>query len=88
MANAGVAYEQFFCSKEDILEDIAPGDTWTSTTPRGLCSVGAISVHLTLPDDSRLTCAHYPSYGTSYNLYSIIMDGVDGCCVTTNIVCD
>ena len=90
LANALVAYGQFFCSKEHIPEGIAPGDTWTSTS-RGLCSVAAISAHLTLPDGKKLSCAHFPSYGTSSSLFSIIMDGVDGCCVrnsqSTNKVC-
>ena len=86
LANAGVAYEQFFCSKEYIPEGIAPGDTCTSTTPRGLCSVGAISAHLTLPDGSKLVCTHYVSHpiGTSYSMWSILMGGVDGCCVKSS----
>jgi len=80
LANAQVEYGQFFCPNEDIPEGIAPGDTWTSTS-RGLCSVMAIYVHLTLPDGKKLACYDFPSYGTSSPLYSIIMDGVDGCCV-------
>ena len=84
LANAQVEYGQFFCPNEDIPEGIAPGDTWTSTS-RGLCSVMAIYVHLTLPDGKKLACYDYPSYGTSSPLYIIFMDGVDSCEVKSYI---
>ena len=82
-ANAWVTYGQIFCSGDYISEGIAPGDTWTATS-RGLCTVTGISVWLTLPDDSQWMCTHYDSIGTSYSMFSIIMGGVDGCCVKSS----
>ena len=84
MDNAAVFYgAQIFCHDDRILEGIAPGDTWTATS-RGLCTVSEIYVYLTLPNDSRLTCTQYRSGGTTYSLFSIIMGGVDGCCVKSS----
>ena len=81
--NAYVFYEQIFCHDDHILDGIAPYDTWTATS-RGLCTVSEIIADLTLPDDSQLTCTQYRSLGTTYSEFSVIMGGVDGCCVKSS----
>jgi len=81
--NAAVIYGQTFCHDDRILEGIAPGDTWTATS-RGLCTVRNIYAYLTLPDDSQLDCTQYYSAGTTYSEFSVIMGGVDGCCVKSS----
>ena len=73
--------ESSFCHSDDILEGIASRDTWTEPTSRGLCLVAKIAATLILPDGGGpLQCQDYNSVGTSYSIYSIIMDG-DRCCV-------
>jgi hypothetical protein len=75
------------CRQDFIPEGIVSGDTWTEPTSRGLCLVKKISAVLTLPDRTsnapygELRCTPYKSSGTSYSIYSIIMDGDDRCCV-------
>ena len=74
--------ESSFCHSDDILEGIASRDTWTEPTSRGLCLVAKIAATLILPDGGGpLRCQDYNSVGTSYSIYSIIMDGDDRCCV-------
>ena len=75
------------CRQDFIPEGIVSGDTWTEPTSRGLCLVKKISAVLTLPNHTsnapygELRCNPYKSSGTSYSIYSIIMDGDDRCCV-------
>lgn len=66
-----------------ITEGIAPGDTWTATS-RSLCTVNYIYAFLTLPDDSQLIFTHYHSQGTTYSMFSIIINGVGGRCVRSS----
>ena len=68
--------------KIDITEGIAPGDTWTATT-RG-CMVNYIYVLLTGPDGSKFGCTKYVTGGTTDSLFSILMDGVGGCCLKSS----
>ena len=76
--------ESSFCHSDDILEGIASRDTWTEPTSRGLCLVAKIAATLILPDGGGpLQCQDYNSVGTSYSIYSIIMDG-DRCCVKSS----
>lgn len=46
---AAVKLGPFFCSDDDILEGIAPGETWSQTS-RGICNVYQIIAYLTVPD--------------------------------------
>ena len=65
--------------KLDITEGIAPGDTWTATTPG--CRVKYIDLFLTGPDGQTLHCTRYVSDGTTNSLFFINMDDVGGCFV-------
>ena len=85
-----VAYStHYFCTDDNIAEGIAPGDTWMARS-RGVCLVTHIWATLTLPDKLRqkknhsLLCKMYYSPGTTYSLFSIIMDGDGGCCVQSS----
>ena len=76
------------CDWDYITEGIASGEIWTGPS-RGLCLVKQIGASLTVPDGggdyggTRLRCTAYKSSGTSYSVFSIIMDG-DRCCVRSS----
>ena len=87
---AAVHLGPFFCSDDDIIEGIAPGETWSQTS-RGICNVYKISAYLTVPDGqgsyggSELRCTPYvANWGTSYSIFSIIMKGNNACCVQSS----
>ena len=83
-----VDYSTHACSADNA-GVIVSGDAWTASS-RGACLVYRIHASLTVPDvrtkrgTSALTCASYASSGTSYSIFSIIMDGEDACCVLSS----
>ena len=85
--NAWVYYTNNTPRVDYIQGGIAPGDTWTATSQhRGLSKVWNFYVWLTLSDDRQLRCDDLPYQkgGTTDYLFSILMDGVDRCCVRSS----
>ena len=81
--SVSVAYATFLCSNDYIDGVIAPGDTWTASS-RGVCLVGYVYASLTIPGTGIIQCRKYRSAGTTYSMYSILMNGDDACCVLSS----